>query len=225
MAVETYTYTAQQVATEVIGKLGDIGQAQVQNPMLISWINNGQRKMAGEAPFLEKTAATAKISGQAAYDLSAIATQIQDIDSVLVDGYPLEIIPYSRFQPLQAELNLANANGIGPAQMGSIWGSTLYVYPVPSANTANAITINYHAFPSDVVNIADKLTVPDRFYNGLVQYVFAQALLLVENFPAAKEILIEHEQSLQRQQFKNNGSPTEFYTGVTLDPYDDDAVY
>ena len=229
MAIELYSYTGQQLADEVIQKFGDIGMVQISTAMLLKWINNGQRKMASDTPFVEGSSATAIVAGQSAYDLGTLlaSARIQSINSIIVDGVPIEVVPWSRYQKFvpNGPVGSANAPIKGIPTLGAIWGSVLSLYPVPSTTIANNIVIYYHAFPADLVALANQLTVPDRYFNALVEYVFAQSLLMDENFAAAEQMLTHHESSLARQATGGASTPTEFYTGVTLDPYDDDAVY
>jgi hypothetical protein len=230
VAVELYTKTGQNVADEVQQKFGDIGSVQITPAMILSWINNGQRKITDDAPFIEASASTASLAGQAAYDLAALfaASRIQNIQSIYYSGQPLDIIPWQQFQPLVAANALPAATIINGATAGasaSIWGSVLTIFPTPQDSTANAITVYFHQYPVELAAIGNALTVPDRYYNALVEYVFAQALLLDENFAAAEQLLTHHEQSLQRQRGRADESPTDFYGGVTMDPEDNDAVY
>ena len=229
MAVEIYSYTGQQLADEVTQKFGDIGMVQISTAMLLKWINNGQRKMASDTPFIEASASTSIIAGQAPYDISALfaSARIQSINSITVNGVPIEIVPFSRYQKFvpNGPVGSANAPVSGVPTMGAIWGSVLTVYPIPNTTVANNIVIYFHAFPADLTVLSSQLTVPDRYFNALVEYVYAHALLMDENFAAAEQMLTHHEASLARQATGGASTPTEFYTGVTLDPYDNDAVY
>jgi hypothetical protein len=227
VAVEIFTYKGQDVANEVIAKFGDIGMVQITTTMLLTWINNGQRKMTGEIPFIEGSASTAEIAGQAAYDFSALfaANRIQDVQSVLLEGKPLNILPWAQFQPL-AQANVLQSGVIsGQQSSAAFWGSVLTIYPTPTNTVANGITAYFHQYPADLTSLANQLTVPDRFYNGLVEYVLAQAFILNENLPTAAQLLSNHEASMQRQMGNGQNTPTDFYTGVTMDPFDNDAVY
>lgn len=227
MAVELFTYKGQDVANEVIAKFGDIGMVQITTAMLLTWINNGQRKMTGEIPFIEGSASTAEIAGQAAYDFSALfaSSRIQDVQSVLLEGAPLNILPWSQFQPL-AQANVLQSGMVqGQQSSASFWGSVLTIYPTPTSTLANGITAYFHQYPADLAALANNLTVPDRFYNGLVEYVLAQAFVLNENWTTAEQLLANHESSMQRQMGTGQDTPSDFYSGVTLDPFDNDAVY
>lgn len=227
MAVEIYTHTGQNVADAVTQKFGDIGMVQLTNVMLLAWINDGMRKMTGEIPFLEALATTAEVAGQAQYDFAALfaAQRIQDISQVLVEGLPVDILPWQQFQPL-ASVNVLQSNLVEfQSYSGAFWGTVLNLYPASQNNVAAGISVYFHQYPLELTSLASTLTVPDRFYNGLVEYVLAQALVLNENYPAAQQMLGYHEASLQRQAEKNNQTPTDFYPSVTLDPFDNDAVY
>lgn len=229
MAIELYSYTGQQLADQVTQKFGDIGMVQVSTAMLLTWVNNGQREIASSTPFVEDSAATAIVAGQAPYDLATLfaSKRIQSINSITVNGVPIEIVPFSRYQKFvpNGPPGSANAPVNGVPTMGTIWGSVLSLYPIPTATIANNIVVYFHSFPADIAMLGNPLTVPDRFFNALVEYVYAQALMMDENFAAAEQMLTHHGSSLARQATGGASTPTEFYTGVTLDPYDNDAVY
>ena len=229
MAIELYSYTGQQLADEVTQKFGDIGMVQISTAMLLKWINNGQRKIANDTPFVEGSAATSIIAGQSPYDLATLFTssRIQSINSITVNGVPIEIVPFARYQKFvpNGPVGSANSPVSGVPTMGTIWGSVLSLYPIPNLTVANNIVVYFHAFPADLATLANPLTVPDRYFNALVEYVFAQSLLMDENFAAAEQMFTHHESSLARQATGGASTPTEFYSSVTLDPYDNDAVY
>lgn len=227
MGVETYSYTGQNIADEVLQKFGDVGQVEITVAMLLTWINNGQRKMADDVPFIEASASTSILAGQAAYDLSALFTgsRIQKINSVIYNGQSLNILPWSQFQPLAAVGALNSGVTEFAGSSAGMWGSVLSIFPVPDKSVANALTVFYYQYPADLAALANQLSVPDRFRNGLVEYVFAQALLLDENFAAAAQILANHQTSVANQAGRVSEMPSEFYAQVTMDPYDNDAVY
>jgi len=112
------------------------------------------------------------VAGTAAYDLStAFPTErIHSYHSVLVDGIPIKMVEFSEYQAL------INANTLtattGTPRYGTDFGGTLTLWPVPDTTVASGIRIYFSAYPADLTIISGTLTVPDRFYNALEDYVF-----------------------------------------------------
>ena len=229
---ETYTYTGDQLGLQVKQKFGDTGSVQITDPMLLGWINNGARQIAQQNPFIEGIAQTGLIAGQNVYDLVALFTtqKMAEIVQIVLNGKSLDLIPFSEFQAViindQAFVGgVAQGVPVSRPTVGSIFAQKLNLWPTPGITLANGISIYYKAYPADLAVITGKITVPDRFYNALFDYVMAQALELDENFSASQIKLSHFQDDVRREWDRENFSPTDFYSGMMMDPYDDDAVY
>lgn len=221
MAVETYSYTGDRIATEVENKFGDSGNVQITRAMILVWINNGIRAIASENPFLQGVATANLIQGVSAYELTG--QRVANFHTFMVGGKPITLIPFSEFQALIAKADLSESTGTPTT--GTIWGGTLTLWPVPDTTTAAGLVCYFYENPADLATITDPLTLPDRFYNALNDYVLAQALELDENFDAAQVKLKHSKEASQRQFEREHGSPSDFYPAMVMDPYDDDLVY
>ena len=221
--IEQYTYSGERVAQEVLDKAGDVGNAQITRAMLLVWINNGIRSISSQHSFLEGAASTNLIAGQGVYDLATLfATErIQSYEAITVSGRNLKIIPFGEYTALLDRNDAAASTGT--PTVGVVRGTSLTVWPVPDTTVAGALTIYYSSMPADLTDLADTLTLPDRFYNALVDYVSVQALELDENFEAAQIKLAQHEAGVRREFEREHISPTDFYPTITFDPYDDDG--
>ena len=220
--IETYSYTGDRLAREVEDKFGDTGNAQITRTMILSWINNGIRQISAQHDVLEGFASTNLLAGVAVYDLAALfaAQRIKSFESIVVAGRPVKMVPFSEYMGLITANDLTGATGT--PSTGTVRGSALTLWPTPTETVAAGITLYYSAMPVDLAAITDAITLPDRFYNALTDYVVAQALELDENFEAAQIKMGQHDQALQRE-FTRNQSPTDFYTTITMDPYDDEG--
>lgn len=223
--MELYTYTGSRISTDVKDKFGDAGNVQITDAMVLRWINNGIRQIVASAPFLKLSASFNQLANTASYAISTVlpAARIMAIHSVVANGKPLKIVPFSEYEGLVLGSDIDATTGA--AEYATYYGDTLTLWPVPTTTVAAGIVIYYDGYPADLALISDDLTVPDRFYNALQDYVFAQALELDENFEAAQIKLGHHEVNLQRQFELENRGPVDFYPTVTMDPYDDDARY
>ena len=229
---ETFSYTGDQLATQVEQKFGDSGSVQITRAMELGWINNGIRAITQQNPFIEGIAQTNLLMGQNIYDLKALFTtqKMASIVQVVVDSKSIDMIPFPEYQGIivnddsyldGTDLNMKTAR----PRIGAIFADQLNLWPTPNATISNGNSIYYRAYPADLVAITDKLTVPDRFYNALFDYVMAQALELDENFQASQIKLAHFQSGLQREYERENLGPSDFYSGMIMDPYDDDVPY
>jgi hypothetical protein len=219
---EFYTRTGTEIATDVRAKFGDEGDVQIDNDLLISWINNGAYRIAAVTPWLKETVILPLLAGTAAYDLTQLSINppIHTIDSVFAYGRPVRITPWPTFQSAIAGQDLSATTTDGEVQMASLYGDTMNLWPTPNATVAGALTIYYTALPSRYSNLGDPLPVPDRFYGALNDYVFQQALELDENFEMS-EIKRQHSEAQIREQMnQQEQSPTQLYPSVVHDPED-----
>lgn len=229
---ETFSYTGDQLAAQVEQKFGDSGNVQITRAMQLGWINNGIRAITQQNPFIEGIAQTSLLSGISAYDLKALFTtqKMSSIVQVVVNGKSIDLLSFAEYQAVIVNQEtftngIATSVPTGRPVVGAIFADQLNIWPTPNITLANGVQVFYRAYPADLVAITDKITVPDRFYNALFDYVMAQALELDENFQASQIKLAHFQSGVQREYEREHSSPTDFYSGMVMDPYDDDLPY
>lgn len=218
MVAETFTYDGNRLAQEVYDRFGDVGAVQINSTMILRWINDGVRSIVQQNPFLKRTATTHVVAGQSVYSFETAfpSARIVQFDLVSVKGTPLEFVNFTDFQRrIMAPQDVPTP--VGTPTTATSYGGALTLWPTPGETIANGLTIYFAAYPDDMTDLAEKLPVPDRFYNALRDYVFAQALELDDNFEAAAAKMVQHEQGLQREFGREDKSPTDFYP-VSRDP-------
>lgn len=62
----------------------------------------------------------------------------------------------------------------------------IYMWPVPDTNAKGAITLSVVLGPRGVQDSGDSLSVPDKYFNALIQFVLAQAYELDEDHTVAQ---------------------------------------
>lgn len=220
--MEVYSFTGAQLAQQVEEKFGDAGNVQITRSMQLGWINNGIRAITEQIEMLEKVVSTPLIAGQSVYDLAALfgTQRIITVSLVTVAGTSIELIGFAEFQKLITDGG--NLTGVPQTNtaVGTMFADKLTLWPTPNKTVANGLTIYCEVSPAPLATINDALTIPDRLYNSLFDYVMAQALELDENFEASQVKLAHHQQSLQRNFEKETRSPNAFYPSITPDPDD-----
>jgi hypothetical protein len=207
MPIETYTKTGQDVATDVQNKFGDTGQVQVTDAMLLSWINSGQQEIATNDIRLTGTSVTNLLAGVAIYDLGSVSASIRSIIQVRVNGAYAEVLQYPQFSQFVRD----NTDTGATASIATLWNGALQIWPAPAASVVQGLIIDYTAYPASLSGLNAPLTVPDRFYQALCDWVLAQALELDENYEAAQSKLGHYENRVTKQLSRTNESPTDYY--------------
>ena len=212
--LDTYSYRGTDIAEQVKNKFGDLGGVQITDEMILSWINNGQRDIAATSNFLQRLASTDVIANQAMYALDTLFAnqRMLGYEQITLDGEPVKMLQFGDFQKrLRSDTSVEDA-------IGAIWENALYLWPVPVSDLADGLTIYYHAYPADLGSITDTLTVPDRFFNILIDYVHSEALEVEESFEAAAAVKQRAAIGLRGELERDTISPTAFYPTITVDP-------
>lgn len=219
MALERYTRTVQEIVTAVNRQFGDEAEIQISSADIIRWINQAQNEIVISNTTINEGMASADIvQDQDKYPLLSdpAFADVARVHTVLYQGRPVKNIS---FQEALAFIGKSTSDGSGSPQLYYIKNGTLVFFPVPDANVPGGLTLHFTKTPKAVVNIGDKLTVPDTFYNAVLQYVIAQAQELDENWQAAQVKLQQFEKSVNIQQ--NETIEQEgYYPSITQD-YED----
>jgi hypothetical protein len=207
MPIETYTKTGRQVATDVQNKFGDTGQVQITDAMLLSWINSGQKEVAGTGLTIEASATLNLLAGITTYDLAGVAASIRNISQITVNGEFVDILQWPQFSDFVG----SNTDTDAYSSIASIYAGKLVLWPAPSASIVQGLNIFYTAYPADLATLDVLLTVPDRYFQALCDWVLAQALELDENFDAAQIKLGHYENRITKQLARTHESPSDTY--------------
>lgn len=215
---ETFSYTGTQLAAEVKSQFGDTGSVQINDALILRWINNGQRQIAASNPWNEKVFTTNLLADQAVYDLNTLmgALRVMNFSAVVAQDHKIDVIPWAEYQSKIASMQLAEGGERRPV-LASEYGNQLTLWPSPGTTVVDGLVVYYVAWPDDLVNIGDPLTIPDRFYNALSDYVLAKALQLDENFEASAQVREQADQALAAEFQRDKMNPTDYYASVTYD--------
>ena len=218
MPAEEFTHTGNDVSIRVRSGFGDTSGAQLGDSALLSWINDGQREIVNSNPILRSSKFTDLVAGQ--YDYSFPNDKVLLIEAIYIDGYPIRnMTPQAarefiqKQDPLKAEAS----------EMPEVWyerAGVITFYPKPSKTIANGLKLEYIKNPTSLTALSQPLTIPDRYFNELVNYVTAQALEMDENFDAASYKHRQFRDGLDRLFTKDTVQQEELYGGVLPDAQD-----
>lgn len=223
--LELYTITGTELASDIKDRVGDTGAVQITDTMILRWINQGARSISSRNPFLEMLASGNTLAGVASYALGTTFNnpRIISVEMVLFKGKPLDIINPAEWRRLIDGRELDEQQGDPGCAM--FFGDTMTLWPVPQASEPAALGLSYLAMPASMTDISATLPLPDRLYNALADYVFAQALQQLEKFDESRLVLANHETHLQHQFEASRKSPSDYYPTFTLDPDSSDRPY
>jgi hypothetical protein len=218
MPAEEFNYTGNDVSFRVRSQFGDQSGAQLGDPAILSWINDGQREIVNSNPILRATKITNLVSGQ--QDYSFPDDKVLAIEAVYVSGYPIQNISPQAAREYIIALDPTN---ILNAERPEVWyerAGVITFYPVPSISIPNAIKLEYVKNPTPLTLLTQTLSIPDRYFNELTNYVISQALEMDENYSAAAYKLGQFREGLDRLNLKDTLSQTDLYQQLLPDPDD-----
>lgn len=182
MAYSPTTRTTQDVATSVKRTFGDESGVQLTDSDILMWINDAQEEIVKRNKVLKATATSAAVVGQADYAFPT--SNILQIESLHYDGSKLENIPF-----VEAEndfISPENAGEVGIPQVWWEWGGSFTLWPAPD-DTA-AIKLYFTQSPAIVTSVSAQqvLSLPDKYFRQIVNYVLQQAYEMDENWDGSQ---------------------------------------
>ncbi len=218
MAIESYTRTAQEVIEAVTRQVGDEAEVQFSTSDIIRWINQGQLEISiKNSTINEAMAVTNIVANQDKYPILADAAfaSLSKLHTILYDGRPLKNLTFE--EAMTYIISKDASTGVP-----TIWyvkTGVLNLWPKPAVSVANGLTIYYNKRPAKITSSGQFLSVPDSFFNAVLQYVIGQAQELDENWQAAAVKLQQFEVSVNSQQYMTVDQ-TASYPSIQSDPED-----
>jgi hypothetical protein len=180
MAYNPPTRVAQDVMSAVKRQFGDEAGVQIEDADIYRWINDAQDEINKRNRVLKASASGVSVAGTAAYSFPA--TDILQIESLHYDGARLENVGFAQAEDII--ISKGSALDSGTPQLWYEWGGKFTLWPKPS--TAASILVYYTQKPVRVTAATDLLSLPDKYYNNVVQYVLQQAYEMDEDWQASQ---------------------------------------
>lgn len=192
MSIERSTKTVSEVIRRVFRTFGDESGTQITSSDVIDWIDQAQREIVTQNREVNSVfAIIPSVANQAEYDLSTLPDVLR-IQSIHYNNKYIENISFQRAQEIMAD----NLDVTGDPTMWYEYGGVIHFFPVPSDDIDNGIKIFYNKAPTPVTSEGDVLTVPDNYFNGVVDYCLKHAYELDENAAMAKSKLEDFGRSI-----------------------------
>jgi len=205
------TRTAAQVMRAVKRTFGDESGTQLEDADLIAWINDAQDAIVTKNKILKAKSILPLTAGARTYTFPS--ENIQQIESLLIDGRRILNMSVS-----QAEETLSDTDPDGEIegfpQFWYEWAGEITFWPTPIED--GHITLRYTSKPTPVVLSSDRLSLPDTYYQDVVNYVLKQAYEMDENEPMMQVKGQEFEASLAARSEEERTAQTMTYGVITV---------
>jgi hypothetical protein len=218
MSIEAYTRTAQEVIEAVTRQVGDEAEVQFSQSDIIRWINQGQLEISiKNSTINEAMAVTNIVANQDKYPILADAAfaDLNKLQTILYDGYPLKNMTFTEAM----DYIINGEENSGTPTIWYVKTGVLNLWPKPDTAITGGLTIYYNKRPAKITSAGQFLSVPDSFFNAILQYVIGQALELDENWQAAGVKQQQFEVSVNSQQYMTVDQSASYPT-IQADPED-----
>lgn len=210
------TKKVSDIAADVKRTFGDESGVQVTDADIVRWVNSAQVEIVSKNQILPSVATTASIASAMDYNVSSL--NMQSINSVNYAGVKLKALSFTDFEDNVTSED-PNGTATGVPQVWTRWGNVIRLYPSPSQSGVD-IKIYYYALPTPVAVLADFLSLPDNYYNRILEYVLAQAYEMDENFAAADNKINRFDSNLVGMMGDENVPAQDTYPVITVRPED-----
>ena len=207
------THTVTDILLHVKRQFGDEAAVQVTDEDIIRWINQGQTEIFNRIEPIKSTAQTDVQANEANYNFPEDLSRVQ---AIYVAGIPLKHLSTQEAEEYILSHDPESTVRALP-EYWTEWGGTFTFYPVPSQSISGGITLKYIKKPNRIESVDSVLSVPDVYYNRLLEYVLQQAYELDENFQASQMKGEQFAVNLTAQQNKENSVPNTYPTITVLD--------
>jgi len=214
MPRETYTRTAQEVATEVTRIFGDDSLIEITNADLLRWINMAQREIASANKTIKSSATRDLVTEQQLYVIPR-NIPIYQIQALFANGLPVKPVSFQMAQEM-IQSDDPSIKYIGQPKIWYEWDGDLYLHPASDKDVVGGLVIYYIQQPEDLASLSDAIQVPDRFYNQIVDYVLSQAYRLDENWAATQYQDARFRDSMNRIVGQEDLVDQEYYPTKTV---------
>lgn len=210
---ELTTKTGSDAAVEIKRIFGDEDGIEITDADIIRWINSGQRSIVAVNPILQRTITHDIVAGQADYTFPA--DRVQYIQALYYNGMPLEAYSYP-----EAQEHIMSADPdettTGEPLLWFQWAQTITLFPKPEKAVPNGLRMDYVAIPVELMSITDALSLPDRYFDAIINFCLQKAHQVEENFDGAGYVKSIYTETLAQLSEQENKVSLRSYPTVTV---------
>lgn len=211
----------QEVVTRVKRQFGDEAGVQISDQDIIRWINDAQEEIGRtNEGLMETTGSADTVLDQAEYDMPADFSVLR---SLRYKGYRLKPMSLAEFNEYIDGFAASTGApyGSGTPDVFTVWENKITLFPKPNESITGGLTILYIKHPAPVANLADSLSLPQKYHNSIVTYCLQQAYELDEDFQKAQLKEGKFNKDLMQLNDQNKWISHEYYPRITTLPEDE----
>lgn len=182
MSLRPSTKTFGALVQDIKRIFGDESGVQLDNADIQRWANAAQQEIVTSNKAIKARSTTPSVVGTSTYTFPAV--KIQQIESLHYDNVRLESVPFAEAERIIISQD-PNQEETGTPLFWYEWDGDFTLWPTPDA--VKNITIYYTAYPDELTgDTTQLLSVADKFYNAVVDYVMSKAYEMDEDMQASQ---------------------------------------
>ena len=213
MGLQTITHTIDDVMTDVKRTFGDESAIQITDTDIIRWTNNAQREILITNKIYHATGTTDIVAGVSEYSITNL--NIVNIKSIHYKGMKVVGRTFQEAEEyIESKDPLLTASG--PPALWYEWGGIVNLYPVPDETIVDGLKIYYVKEPIAITAVGEALSVPDAYYENVLQFVLAKAYELDEDLTNSQAKMGQFTQRLTSLADQENAAGQDTYPRIFI---------
>ena len=181
MSLRPSTRTFGALALDIKRIFGDESGVQLDDSDIQRWANSAQMEIVTSNKAIKARSTSLSSVGQATYTFPDV--QIQQVASLHYDNMRLENVPFAEAERYVMSYD-PEQNETGTPRIWYEWDGEFTVWPKP--DDVKTFTLYFTAYPDELTgDTAQALSVPDKFYNAVVDYILSKAYEMDEDMQAS----------------------------------------
>ena len=182
MPLRPSTKSFGQLSQDIRRIFGDESGVQLDTTDILRWANAAQMEIVSNNKALKAKATLPAVVGQSTYSFPAV--KIQQIEALHYDNVRLENVPFAEAERYIIS-NDPSQTEQGTPSFWYEWDGELTVWPKP--DSTKTLTLYYTAYPDELTgDVNQLLSVPDKFYNAVVDFILAKCYEMDEDMNASQ---------------------------------------
>ena len=182
MSLRPSTKTFGALVQDIKRIFGDESGVQLDNTDIQRWANAAQQEIVTSNKAIKAKSTMPSVVGTSTYNFPAV--KIQQIEALHYDNVRLEGIPFAEAERIIISADPAQEQ-TGTPMLWYEWGGEFTLWPKP--DDVKDITIYYTAYPVELTGDTSQfLSVADKFYNAVVDYVMSKAYEMDEDMQSSQ---------------------------------------
>lgn len=197
-----------EIQSRVKNIFGDTSGAQINDPMILDWIVDGQKDICRKAECLEAPYTANIVAGTDQY---AYPTDFIKEQRLTVGGLKLARLTMQSIDILYPDRAQTPASG-NPLYYFH-WARKLNLYPIPGYNITSGLVLWYIRYAAPLGSTPE---IPDLYHEDLVRYCLIRAHETDQEWAATQQAKAEYDSRLLQTIYDSQVDQAEEYPSVRL---------